>query len=95
MTTIRPEDFDDFDEYCDALLRLPSRTPAQELALVEQSIAYGEEYQAEALTQYRSECALFGDAGPGQWKAAHDRSGLVALAAKADRLRRICANLGQ
>lgn len=93
-TTVNAVDYEDQDDYCAALARLPYRTPEQEYALVEWRIAGAEEARAEAITQYRSEQALFGDAGPGQFAAAHGDNGLSALRQKRDRLLRICQNLG-
>jgi hypothetical protein len=91
--TVNAADYEDFDDYCAALRRLPSRTPEQELCITEQAIAHCEESRAEAITQFRSETALFGDAGPGQWEAAYGDRGMQAMRAKRDRLVRICANL--
>jgi hypothetical protein len=94
MNTTNINDFDDFDDYCAALSRKSSLTPVEYRYLVSQSIAYGEEHHAESATQYRSECALFGDAGPGQ--ARDLRNAAQCLAddrATHARLGRIIANL--
>jgi hypothetical protein len=66
MNTTNINDFEDFDDYCAALSRKSLLTPFEYRCLLSQSIVYGEEHYAESMTQYRSECALFGDAGPGQ-----------------------------
>jgi hypothetical protein len=61
-----PEDFDGFDEYCDALRTLKSLTPSEYCCLLQQDLDWAEESYGECYSQYRSECAMFGDAGPGQ-----------------------------
>ena len=93
IVEVAAADYEEFDDYCAALRRLGLRTPEQELALTEQAIAYCEESQAEAQTQYRSECALFGDAGPGQFAAAYGNNGLRELRAKREHLLRVITNL--
>lgn len=60
------DQFEDFDSYCDALRKRDSLTPKEYACLLEQHLAYGDEAYSEIYTQYRSECAMFGDAGPGQ-----------------------------
>lgn len=87
-------EFDDFDDYCAALSRKSSLTPVEYRDLVGQSIVYGEEHYAESMTQYRSECAMFGDAGPGQALGLSSTAQRLADArAKYARLNRIIANL--
>lgn len=93
-TTTNTKDFDDFDDYCAALSRKSSLTPVEYRYLVSQSIAYGEEHYEESMTQYRSECALFGDAGPGQASGLNStKQQLADDRAKHARLGRIIANL--
>lgn len=95
-STPRPNaaDFDDFDDYVDALSRLEWLTPAEYACVLSQSIADGEESYSERLTQYRSECAMFGDAGPGQFLTLRSNAEQVAEdRAKLARVRRIIANL--
>lgn len=94
-TQINPEDFDGFDDYCDALRSQKSLTPTEFACLLQQSIAYGQESYAEHYTQYRSECALFGDAGPGQATAYAQIGKMVKEdIARLARVRRIAMNLG-
>ena len=94
MNTTNINDFEDFDDYCAALSRKSSLTPVEYRYLVSQSIAYGEEHYAESMTQYRSECALFGDAGPGQARGLNiTKQQLADDRATYARLGRIIANL--
>ena len=89
-----PRDFEDFDDYCAALSKLESLTPAEYSCLLQQELTYGEEYYAESLTQYRSECALFGDAGPGQGvNLIKTSQRLGQVRAQLARINRIVANL--
>ena len=91
---INAEDFDGLDDYCDALRRQESLTPVEFSYILQQSIAWGEESKMECSTQYRSECAMFGDAGPGQYAALVDTSRLLADdRARLARVSRIIANL--
>lgn len=66
MSRPDPSDFESLEDYCHALRGFPWLTPAEQACMLQVSIDYGEEAVAEAYAQYRSECALFGDAGPGQ-----------------------------
>ena len=66
------DQFEDFDSYCEALRRREWLTPGEFYSLLSQDLAYGEEAYGEIYTQYRSECAMFGDAGPGQGLAVRD-----------------------
>ena len=96
MTTARldPAAYESLDDYAAALSRLEWLTPAEYAAVLEWSLAYGEESHAETVTQYRSECAMFGDAGPGQGLAVREGARMLAQdRAKLARVRRIVANL--
>lgn len=89
-----PEQFDGFDDYCDALRRCKWLTPAEYACLLQQELAWGEEAHAETVTQYRSECAMFGDAGPGQALSVHEGHRMLAeTRAKLATVRRVIANL--
>jgi hypothetical protein len=89
-----PEQFDNLSDYCDALRTLPWLTPTEYGYLLQETLAWGEEHQAEAAAQYRSEVALFGDAGPGQWTALCEGSCRLAETREAiARVRRIVQNL--
>lgn len=91
---INGQDYDSFDDYCDALRGQQWLSPAEYAALLTQSIAYGEESYGEYLTQYRSECAMFGDAGPGQGLQLSNLSRLLSAdKAQLARVRRIIDNL--
>jgi hypothetical protein len=85
--------FDEFEDYCHALRSLPWLTPGEYACLLQQDIAYGEENYAEHLTQYRSECAMFGDAGPGQGLALREMS--ASLAERRAALKRVQAIIAQ
>ena len=86
--TIRSEDFDNFEDYCKWL------TPSEYATLLSQEIDAGEEHYSEIYAQYRSECAMFGDAGPGQGIAVRDTGRqLVESRARLATVRRIIANL--
>jgi hypothetical protein len=88
-----PEMFDGFDAYCDALRCLRSLTPIEYLYLLQQELAWGEESHGETVTQYRSECARFGDAGPGQALQVYEGQRMLAeTRAKIERVKRIIAN---
>jgi hypothetical protein len=92
--TIRSEDFDTFEDYCDALRRCKWLTPSEYATLLSQEIDAGEEYYGEIYAQYRSECAMFGDAGPGQGLAVRDTGRQLAESrARLATVRRIIANL--
>ncbi len=89
-----PDDFDNFEDYCAALRRREWLTPAEFACLLQESIAWGAEHHAETVTQYRSECAMFGDAGPGQALAVHQGARMLAEdRARLAAVRRIIANL--
>ena len=94
MNTTNINDFEDFDDYCAALSRKSSLTPVEYRYLVSQSIAYGEEHYAECAAQYHNECAMFGDAGPGQASGLNSTAQQLAdERATHARLGRIIANL--
>lgn len=87
MSRPDPGAFDSLEDYCHALRGFPWLTPAERACMLQLSIDIGEESIAEAYAQYRSECALFGDAGPGQGLAlremrkqlAEDRAALARV----------------
>ena len=88
------EQFEDFDDYCAALRRREWLTPDEYAALLSQDLAYGEEAYAETCTQFRSECAMFGDAGPGQGIAVRDLGRMLQESrSKLATVRRIIHNL--
>ena len=60
------DDFDNPDDYYAALCGRQWLTPKEYAFKLGFEIDMGEEHYAESYTQYRSECAMFGDAGPGQ-----------------------------
>jgi hypothetical protein len=94
MNTTNIKDFDNFDDYCAALSRKSLLTPVEYRYLVSESIAYGEEHYAESAAQYHSECAMFGDAGPGQASGLNStKQQLADDRATHARLGRIIANL--
>lgn len=53
-------------------------TADQFVQYVREGWNYWEESFAEHITQYQSECALFGDAGPGQGYYVHQRRAELA-----------------
>ncbi len=75
---IPEEALGDVDDYMHALSRMPWRTVEEQRAFEQISLAYGEEHLSEATTQARSEQALFGDAGPGQWLHVSNVSKILA-----------------
>jgi hypothetical protein len=68
------------------------------LALIEQyeeAIEYGEEHAAECQMEYRSECALFGDAGPGMaLRVRHAYEGVADMKRAVRSMRRRARKLG-
>jgi len=96
ITRPDPEQYSDFDDYCDALRNLKSLTPVEYSCLLQQDLYWCEEHHHETVTQYRSECAMFGDAGPGQGlDVANGARRLSELRAKLARVRRVIANSQQ
>lgn len=89
-----PEDFEDFEDYCAALRRCKWLTPQQYACLLENELVWGEESYAEHYTQYRSECAMFGDAGPGQGLTVQSLGRqLSELRSRINQVRRVISNL--
>ena len=87
-----PEQFDNEWQYIDALRGLKSLTPAEYVCVLRYDIENLEECHAEGVTQYQSECALYGDAGPGQGLAVIEGAQQIAdLRAKLARAQRIAA----
>jgi hypothetical protein len=69
-------------------------TPAEYAVLLSEDLYWGEEHHAETVAQYRSECALFGDAGPGQGIACIESSKMLRdLRDRLEHVRRVIANL--
>jgi len=69
-------------------------TPAEYAVLLSEDLYWGEESHAEIVAQYRSECALFGDAGPGQGIACIESSKMLRdLRDRLEHVRRVIANL--
>ena len=94
--TIRPNanDFDSLEDYCYALRTsgLKSFTADEQACLLREELDAKEESYHEHYTQYRSECALFGDAGPGQGLVVRDLARDIAdLRERLARVRRIAA----
>jgi len=87
-----PEQFDNEWQYVNALRGLKSLTPAEYVCVLRYDIENLEECHAEGVTQYQSECALYGDAGPGQGLAVIEGARQIAdLRAKLARAQRIAA----
>lgn len=69
-------------------------TPHEYAARLSEDLYWGEESHAEIVAQYRSECALFGDAGPGQGIACIESGKMLRdLRDRLEHVRRVIANL--
>lgn len=87
-----PDQFDSLEAYAYALRQLKSRTPLEQYYVLQDELDHALESHGEALTQYQSECALFGDAGPGQGLAlASGQQRIADLKAKLARVGRVIA----
>lgn len=70
-------------------------TPVEYYYTLAETLSWGEESHAEIVAQYQSECALFGDAGPGQGLAVIESSKMLRdLRDRMARVKRVIANLG-
>jgi hypothetical protein len=85
-----PEQFDNEWQYVAALRGLKSLTATEYVCVLRYDLENLEELRAEGVTQYQSECALYGDAGPGQGlavvKGAQQIADLRAKLARAQRI---------
>jgi len=82
-------DYDQIDYFVE-LGKKKSLTPSEMLAYLNHQIAIGEESLGEHEAQYRSECAMFGDAGPGQGSFIYRlKEDLAWLKFKRDQVQRL------